>query len=56
MLEDVNVVLVPRVNHNDNLYVAAKEKELKSFHEFGVYDLVKDVGQSRISTMWVVTK
>ena len=56
ILEDVCVALVPKVNHNDDLCIAAKEKELNSFHEFGVYELVKDDGQPRISTMWVVTE
>ena len=33
VIEDVCVALVSKVNHKDDICVAAKEKELKSFHE-----------------------
>jgi transposase InsO family protein len=34
----------------------AKHEEIKKLQEFGVYDEVKDLGQSLISTRWVMTK
>ena len=56
VVNDVNVAIVPKINHKNEQCLQAKEKELKSFHEFDVYELVKDVGQPRISTTWVVTE
>ena len=55
-LNDVNVALVPKSDHMSEQCLQAKERELKSFHEFDVYDVVKDTGQPRISTTWVVTE
>ena len=34
----------------------AKDSELKKFQEFGVYDEVKDTGQSTVSSRWILTK
>ena len=34
---------------------AAKDQELKRLEEFGVYQEVKDIGQSHVSSRWVVT-
>ena len=55
-VENANVVIIPDSEHSHDDCVLAKEKELNSFHQFGVYDLVKDEGQSKISSMWVLTK
>ena len=56
VVENVNVVSIPDCEHSHDDCVQAKEKELNAFHQFGVYDLVKDEGQSKISSMWVLTK
>ena len=36
-------------------FVDACEAELKSWKNFGVFDIVEDVGQPRITTRWVYT-
>ena len=40
----------------DPKIIDAKKEEIKKLQEFGVYDEVKDIGQSLISTRWVMTK
>lgn len=54
MEESVNLVLVPRSQHNGEACVAAKRVELDKLVEFGTYDVVDDVGQVRVSTTWVL--
>ena len=41
---------------NESKITKAKETEMNSLQEFGVYTEVKDCGQSTISTRWVVTE
>ena len=43
-LENAFVVTLPRWQHNEPHCQEAKEKELKSWNEFGVYTEVKDKG------------
>ena len=40
----------------DPKIIEAKHEEIKKLQEFGVYDEVKDLGQSAISTRWVFVK
>ena len=41
---------------HDPAVKAAKACEIKKFQEFGVYEEVKDIGQSTVSSRWVMTK
>ena len=52
--EEVNVVMIPRDAHGDEKCKTAKLVELKKLKEFNTYEEVKDVGQFRISTTWVL--
>ena len=53
--EQVNIVMIPRKEHNKPEIIKAKLKELSSWKDLGVYEEVSDVGQSRIGTIWVIT-
>ena len=44
------------LSFEDNRILEAKEKELKSWTENGVFEEVEDVGQKTISTRWIVTE
>ena len=55
-LEEVNLVLIPKRFHKEERCILAKNKELALFHEFDVYDTVKDQGQTRISCTWVLSE
>ena len=55
-IEEAFVVQIPRYLHNDLRCVEAKEKELKSWKEFGVYEEVPDEGQNTIGTNWQLTE
>ena len=50
------VVTVPRYMHNEPECIAAKEKELKNWDDFGVYVEVEDDGQVVLNTNWVLVK
>ena len=50
------VVSVPRYLHKEPECVSAKETELKSWDEFGVYTEVEDQGQHCLNTNWVLVK
>ena len=53
-VENAFVVTIPRWQHNEPCCQEAKEKELKSWDEFGVYTEVKDKGQKTIRLNWVL--
>ena len=40
----------------NNQVIEAKEKELQSWRENGVYEEIEDIGQIAISTRWIVTE
>ena len=50
------VMNIPRQLHNDKRCIEAKEKELKSWDNFDVYEEIVDEGQSKIGTNWVLTE
>ena len=54
--EVVNVVLIPRCRHGDQDCVNAKMEELQKLKDFDTYELVDDVGQTKITTAWVLSK
>ena len=53
-LEEVNVILIPKNQHNDISCIKAKQTELEKLKNFDTYEEVKDTGQFRISTTWVL--
>ena len=55
-VEQVNVVMVPKLMHREKEVVEAKMKQLDDWKKFNVYEEVEDVGQDRISGTWVVVK
>ena len=52
----VYVVQIPRYRHHESICKEAKERELSSWDEFEVYEVVKDEGQTRLGTNWVLTE
>ena len=54
MDKEVNVVLMSRPTHQDNLCVEAKTVELGNLKHYGVYREVKDKEQNCLSTGWVL--
>ena len=54
--ETVNIVMVPRRDHDKPGIREAKEKELQAWKDLGVYEEVPDVGQPWIQTNWLVTE
>ena len=53
---DTLVVSIPRYMYNEPKCIAAKEKELKNWDDFGVYIEVEDIGQETVNTNWVLVK
>ena len=53
--QEAFVALIPTKEHGSEECVAAKKKELEAFKNFGVYEEVKDEGQERLSSRWVMT-
>lgn len=53
-LEEVNVVTIPRDRHQEADCQKAKDVELAKLSEFDTYEVVKDEGQHRISTTWIL--
>ena len=49
-------VNVPRYRHGEKMFLDAKQKELKNFDIFDVYEEVEDVGQPKLGTNWVCTE
>ena len=54
--EEVLVMTIPRHLHGEKRCKYAKEKELAAWDEFEVYHEVKDQGQPRLGTNWVLTE
>ena len=54
--DEVLVMTIPRHLHGERRCQDAKEKEFKAWDDFQVYQEVKDVGQPRIGTNWVLTE
>ena len=52
--EEVNIVTIPKNEHNSEKCMKAKYTELEKLKEFNTYETVKDEGQYRISTTWVL--
>ena len=50
------VTFLPKEEYNSPEAIKAKELEMKHFKEYGVYKEVADIGQSRITSGWVLTK
>ena len=53
--EEILAVLVPREQSNTPECLAAKHEELNKLIAFDTYEVVKDEGQDRITTTWVLT-
>lgn len=53
--EHAMVVTIPKEEQNSPECLEAKQVELKKLKEFGTYKVVKDSGQDRISTTWVMS-
>ena len=53
---EILAVLVPRDRHNSDECIQAKFNELEKLKEFNTYTEVKDEGQERITTTWVMTE
>lgn len=51
---DVNLVLIPRNRHGETECHKAKQVELEKLRHFDTYQEVDDIGQTRISTTWVL--
>ena len=58
IIENVHalVVSIPRHLHNEPECIAAKEKELQNWDDFGVYMEIEDLGQKTLNTNWVLVK
>ena len=54
--QTVYVVGIPRYRHHEQVCKQAKEKELDSWDRYQVYEEVKDIGQIRLGTNWVLTE
>ena len=54
--DEVNIVLIPKERHEDSDCIEAKQQELMKLNDFGTYKEVKDKGQFRLSTTWVLWK
>ena len=50
------VVFIPKEDWDKPFVKEAKEKELKNFRSYGAYQEVRDVGQRRMSSGWIVTE
>ena len=54
-IEEALVVMIPWSQHNRPECQEAKNKEMHGWEENDTYDEVDDIGQKRISTMWILT-
>merc|ERR1712016_553399 len=57
--EQIFVVNIPRSRHNEPQCLAAKQKELRDYENYGVFDIVdsdKDNQTNIISTEWVLVE
>ena len=55
-VEEALVVMIPWNEHNLPECCEAKEKEMCGWRDNHTYEEVDDVGQKRISTMWILTE
>ena len=53
--EEVLAVMLPKERRDSPECLAAKELELQKLKDFETYKVVEDVGQTRITTTWVLT-
>ena len=56
LVEEAFAVNLPRFRHGERRCIEAKEAELEKFDEFAVYDEVRDEGQQKLGTHWVLTE
>ena len=54
VIEQVNIVLLPKTRHNESKCVDAKLEEIRKLKDFDTYDEVEDMGQFQLSTTWVL--
>ena len=55
-VEEALAVVIPRHLHYQSPCIEAKEKELKNWEDFGVFEEVPDEGQKALGTNWVLVK
>ena len=53
--QEVNVIMIPKNEHDSEKCIKAKYTELEKLKEFNTYEIVQDQGQYRISTTWVMS-
>ena len=56
MVEETFLVTLPRWRHKEERCIAAKEKELQNWVDFGTYEEVKDEGQKTLGLNWVLVE
>ena len=49
-------MVVPKAKQNTPEVDEAKAKEMKNVEDYGVFELVKDIGQECIGSRWVVIR
>ena len=55
-INEVLVTEIPKKYHNAPEVIEAKESEITNFNRFEAYEEVDDIGQTRITSRWVVTE
>ena len=53
--EEAMIGMIPAKEQRTPECEEAKRRELEAFRQFKVYEEVKDVGQERLSSRWIVT-
>ena len=56
VVEDINIVQIPKSDHNGEDCIKAKLEELEKLKQFNTYEEVAGTGQFCISTTWVLWK
>ena len=56
IMEETFLVALPRWRHKEDRCLAAKDKELKSWDDFGTYKEVPDEGQKTLGLNWVLVE
>ena len=56
MVEDINIVQIPKSDQNCEDCIKAKHEELDKLRQLNTYDEVAVTGQFRISSSWVLWK
>ena len=54
--DDVNINRILKQDNGDSEVTSAKVTDLKKLQQFNTYKEVKDCGQHKLSTRWVITK